>query len=140
MHEGVYPMMGDGGESNGTEVVTLVRVAEETLRRRLAASAYSGLRNLRLVTARGVSMAPTFQPGDVLIVDSAVNDVREDGIYVFSREDELFVKRLQRSVDGSLMVISDNPLHAQDRIERERLGAYRIHGRVLSSWNFHVHS
>lgn len=137
-HEGVYAMMGHGGDTSGTEIVLLIRVSKEGLRAKLGQHPHTGMQNLRLITAYGSSMSPTFDSGDVLVVDSGVQTVPDDGIYVFSRDGDLFVKRLQRAMDGSLMVISDNPQHAQDRIARNDRAAYQIHGRVLLAWNGRV--
>ncbi len=134
-HEGVYAMMGHGGDTSGTEIVSLVRVSKEGLRTKLGQRPHTGMQNLRLITAYGSSMSPTFDSGDVLVVDSGVQTVPDDGIYVFSKNGDLFVKRLQRAMDGSLMVISDNPQHARDRIARDDRASYQVHGRVLLAWN-----
>lgn len=49
----------------------------------------------------GDSMAPTFTSGDLLEVDRRVNDVRGDAIYVFTIDNQIYVKALQMVPDGS---------------------------------------
>jgi len=136
-YEGVRAMMGDG--SDGTnDVVTLVRVSEEGLRRRLIRTSFTSLSNLKLISAYGDSMAGTFEDGDVILVDVGVTAVDRDGVYVYSRDDELLVKRLQREDDGSLTVISDNPRYRDRHIAREDRAIYRVHGRALLAWTARV--
>lgn len=136
-YEGVRAMMGDGSDG-ASDVVTLVRVSEEGLRRRLIRTAYTSLRNLKLLSAYGDSMAGTFEDGDVLLIDSGVSAIDRDGIYVYSRDGELQVKRLQREDDGSLTVISDNPRYRDRRIDRGDRSAYQVHGRALLAWTAKV--
>ena len=136
-YEGVRAMMGDG--SDGTnDMVTLVRVSEEGLRWRLIRTSFTSLSNLKLISAYGDSMAGTFEDGDVILVDVGVTAVDRDGVYVYSRDDELLVKRLQREDDGSLTVISDNPRYRDRHIAREDRAIYRVHGRALLAWTARV--
>lgn len=137
-YEGVGAMMGSGSEGASAEVVTLVRVTEEGLRRRLIRTTFTSLSNLRLISAYGDSMAGTFEDGDVLLVDTGVRAIDRDGVYVYSRDGELQVKRLQREDDGSLTVISDNPRYRDRRIAREDKAVYQVHGRALLAWSARV--
>ena len=134
-YEGAKAMMGAGSEHALSEVVTLVRVTEEGLRRRLVRTTFTSLSNLKLLSAYGDSMANTFDDGDVLLVDTGVTEIDRDGVYVYSRDGELRVKRLQREDDGSLTVISDNPRYRDRRITRDDRAVYRVHGRALLAWS-----
>jgi phage repressor protein C with HTH and peptisase S24 domain len=136
-YEGVRAMMGEGSDG-ASDVVTLVRVSEEGLRQRLIRTTFTSLKNLKLLSAYGDSMAGTFEDGDVLLVDSGVSAVDRDGVYVYSRDGELLVKRLQREDDGSLTVISDNPRYRDRRIARGDREAYQVHGRALLAWTAKV--
>lgn len=60
-----------------------------------------------LVTAEGVSMRPTIQGGDRLLVDRGDARVDSEGIFVFRRDDLLSVKRVSRA-GGGLRLASDN--------------------------------
>jgi phage repressor protein C with HTH and peptisase S24 domain len=136
-YEGVRAMMGEGSDG-ASDVVTLVRVSKEGLRRRLIRTTFTSLKNLKLLSAYGDSMAGTFEDGDVLLVDSGVSAIDRDGVYVYSRDGELLVKRLQREDDGSLTVISDNPRYRDRRIARGDRAAYQVHGRALLAWTAKV--
>ena len=136
-YEGVRAMMGEGSDG-ASDVVTLVRVSEEGLRQRLIRTTFTSLKNLKLLSAYGDSMAGTFEDGDVLLIDSGVSAIDRDGIYVYSRDGELQIKRLQREDDGSLTVISDNPRYRDRRISRTDRSTYRVHGRALLAWTAKV--
>jgi transcriptional regulator with XRE-family HTH domain len=96
---------------------------------------YSRPNNLAVLTAYGDSMSPTFNDGDILLVDRGVEDIRIDAVYVIALNDELFVKRVQRGLDGSVLVKSDNPLYDPYRITEDRKETLQVLGRVLWSWN-----
>jgi phage repressor protein C with HTH and peptisase S24 domain len=64
--------------------------------------------SIRAITGYGDSMEDTFSDGDVLFVDTGVKAVKIDAIYVFERMEELYIKRIQRQMDGSIKIISDN--------------------------------
>ncbi len=135
-HDGVYPRMGtkDGAMLDGNEVVTMVKASTSGLRRRLGPTPHTGMANLRLVTAHGDSMRGTFEEGDLLLVDTGVNEVGADGVYVLRGPDALLVKRVQKRGDGSWLLLSDNPLYPPDPVPREARAQYRVLGRVLLAW------
>ena len=65
-------------------------------------------KDLNCVTARGDSMEPTISSKDTLLVDTSKTNPRDGQIYVIRSGDVLWVKRVQRQIDGSLLLISDN--------------------------------
>lgn len=64
--------------------------------------------DLNIVTAKGDSMEPTISSKDTLLVDTSKTNPRDGHIYVIRSGDVLWVKRVQRQIDGSLLLISDN--------------------------------
>lgn len=65
---------------------------------------------LRFIHAYGDSMSPTFEDGDVLLVDTGMRDPKAiDGVYVLSASDRLYIKRVQSRLDGTTEISSDNP-------------------------------
>jgi phage repressor protein C with HTH and peptisase S24 domain len=83
------------------------------------------------MTGHGDSMAPTFGPGDILLVDRGVKSVEADAIYVFTHNTELFIKRLQRQIAGGLLMISDNTRYAAQLIpSEEMIEVLKAHGDV----------
>lgn len=91
--------------------------------------------DLVAIPARGDSMCAGIGDGDLLLVDRAEPKLRPgNGIYVFRFGDGLFVKRLQRRLDGGLLVTSDNgDVYPAEIIPADRVGEVEIVGRVV--WN-----
>lgn len=133
-HEGVYPRMGRGGMDDGHEVVTLVRVTVEGLRRQLGATRVTSMGALRLVAAFGDSMRPTFDDGDMLVVDTGVQAVGQDGVYVLRGPDDILVKRVQRKSDGAWLLISSNREYETERIAPDERDGFAVVGRVVFAW------
>lgn len=135
----VIPQLNVGG-SMGTgryapdhvEVVHRLVVDPVQLQRKVG---YTAKGNLNFITGYGDSMEPTFSDGDVLLIDAGIFEVKIDAVYVLERGDEIFIKRLQRRPDGSLLMISDNKKYEPFTIEREKLAEYRVRGRVILAWN-----
>ncbi|MCJ8207702.1 LexA family transcriptional regulator [Pseudomonas sp. RGM2987] len=88
--------------------------------------------HLKIVTGWGQSMAPTIKHRDPLLVDISIREFVGDGIYMFSWEGHLYIKRLQWMGDEQLSMISDNPRHPPQTIRAE--DTY-IQARVLLVWN-----
>lgn len=132
-HEGVHPRMGSADMSDD-EVITYIRVSEDGLRRTLAGTPVTQLSALRLVTARGYSMQPTFRHGDPLLVDTGVHRVELDGVYVLRGPEGAQVKRVQRRRDG-LLLISDNKTYEPELVAREETATYQVLGRVVYVWS-----
>lgn len=84
---------------------------------------------LAIINVEGDSMEPTINSGDLLFVDTQKRHYTGDGIYVFSFDDTLYVKRLQLAGD-KLLVISDNQFYQIWEISRENEGRFTIHGKV----------
>ncbi len=87
--------------------------------------------NLMIIYARGDSMEPTFNSGDPLFIDRTCSEVSPDGgIYVFNFGGDLFVKRLQLTFNGDLLVISDNSKYREMTIQKNDQEQINIVGRV----------
>lgn len=127
--------LGDGIINNDyPEVINTVTVAEEWARRNLG-SAY---RRVKVISAKGQSMKGTIENGDVLFVDTDTRQFDGDGIYVIHTPDGLRAKRLQRTIKGSLLVISDNPQYRDEEVSGEDLSYIIICGKVVGSWSFNT--
>lgn len=90
--------------------------------------------NLAIVTGIGDSMETTFQSGDPLVIDQGVKIFKEDGVYLFTLGDMLYIKRLQR-LPNCIKMISDNKNYAEYDIKGDELKNLLIHGKVLFAWN-----
>jgi len=87
--------------------------------------------DLLLETAVGESMNPTLADQDLLLIDTSDRKLREFGIYILEYRGERLVKRVQRKLDGSLLLISDNSIYESERIPPERAGEVAVIGRVV---------
>lgn len=89
--------------------------------------------DLMLETAVGESMSPTIADGDMLLINGTDRRFREFGIYVLEFAGQRLVKRVQRKLDGSLVLISDNSVYEPERISKERAPEVKALGRVVWS-------
>lgn len=91
--------------------------------------------HLKMVTGWGQSMAPTIKHRDPLLVDISIREFAGDGIYMFSWDGHLYIKRLQWLGDEQITMLSDNPRHPPQTI---RSADTFIQARVLLVWNAHL--
>lgn len=116
----------------GEEVIHHMRLSKHWLRNNTRATSFD---RLAIITAKGDSMVPTFDDGSVLLVDTAITNMKIEGIYTIARGDDLYIKRVQRNLDGSYDVISDNKAYSQQRIEDPHKEGFMVLGRVMVAWN-----
>lgn len=88
--------------------------------------------HLKMITGWGQSMTPTIKDRDPLLVDITIREFTGDGIYLFSHDDMLYVKRLQKKGKDRFKMISDNKHHDPEDI---RVDDTHILARVLYVWN-----
>ena len=84
--------------------------------------------HLKMITGWGQSMAPTIKDRDPLLVDITIREFTGDGIYLFSHDEMLYVKRLQKKGKDRFKMISDNKHHDPEDI---RVDDTHILARVL---------
>lgn len=65
-------------------------------------------KDLIIVYATGDSMFPTIQDKDPLLINTIDKSLTDGFIYVIRNGESFWVKRIQRQLDGSLLLISDN--------------------------------
>ncbi|AWY43835.1 helix-turn-helix domain-containing protein [Pseudomonas putida] len=88
--------------------------------------------HLKMVTGWGQSMAPTIKHRDPLLVDISIREFAGDGIYMFSWEGHLYIKRLQWLGDEQIKMISDNDRHPPQTIRADET---YVQAKVLLVWN-----
>lgn len=111
-------------------VIQSWRVSPEWLQKNV--KGYSAAANLCIVTGFGDSMRPMFNPGDPLLVDTAVRTVEGDAVYFFRVEREGFIKRLQRIPGQGLTALSENKAYREWVIHPDM--DFEVFGRVLKVW------
>lgn len=89
------------------------------------------LKNIDAINVVGDSMEPTLNNDNIIFVDKTKNDASRDGIYAFTTVHGLFVKRIQKRVDGNLDIISDNKDYPCQVLNSNDL---TVVGKVVSSF------
>ena len=89
-----------------------------------------------LVRIKGDSMAPTIPDGALVLVHAAEMVVEHEGIYAFTRDGAVYVKRLipmSHDIDGraaGLVILSDNMTYGPETVSGEAMNELRVVGRV----------
>lgn len=109
---------------------------DETPTRKLAFRhkwlSYRGLsvKDLVLVFAKGDSMEPTISDNNTLMVDMSQKDLKDGLIYVIRTDGHLIVKRVQRTLNG-LLLMSDNKAYKDLQLNHSEEADLNIIGRVV---------
>jgi len=88
------------------------------------------VKNIEAINVTGDSMEPTLNNGNIIFIDKTKQDISKDGIYAFVNENGLFVKRIQRRVDGAIDIISDNKEYPMQIAQKHEID---VLGKVVSS-------
>jgi len=87
---------------------------------------------VEFIKARGDSMEPTIKDGSIVLVDRSQKEIVGDAIYVLSIGENVLIKRVQRQIDGTLTLISDNSaVYPPIRLSKADAEQLRVHGRVF---------
>ncbi len=92
------------------------------------------LEDLNIVFVTNDSMLPTFKAGDFVIVDSSIHCFKNDGIYLIESSAGIFIKRIHKNMDGSLLIKSDNSTFGSETIFEHQLSDFKIIGKANLSW------
>ncbi len=130
--EGFVAAGGGGYMPDHPEVVQYLDVAADWAEQNIRAPRNA----VRVITARGDSMTGDISDGDVLFVDSRVQDFDTDSIYVMNWQGRPLVKRLQLRRDGSVLIRSTNPAYEPEVVPAGEVDQLFISGRVLAAWGF----
>jgi len=86
------------------------------------------LKNIEALNVSGDSMEPTFSYGDMIFINRKKVDIERGGIFTINTEAGLFIKRLQKRIDGKIDIISDNKDYEKQTLEADELN---VVGRVV---------
>lgn len=111
-------------ESN--QLVDYVAFKREWMRKALGI-AHS---DIAVVEVRGDSMADTLCDGDLVLVDLRQNRLDVSALFVLKDRDVLVVRRVQRNLDGSITIKSDNT-HYDAVTVKEPLNSLHVLGQVV---------
>ncbi len=87
---------------------------------------------VRALRGRGVSMEPTISDGALVLVNIAKERLVDGQVYALRAPDGLRIKRVQRQMDGGLLLISDNrELFEPERLPPHEAEQMSVLGRVF---------
>lgn len=85
-----------------------------------------------VLTAKGDSMEPTLRDGDILLVDTSIDSVVDNAIYVVVYAGRTLVKRVQLRRDGSVVLRSDNTaVFDEEAVPANEVPELIVAGRVM---------
>ena len=87
---------------------------------------------IKMIAVNGDSMSSTFEPRDQIFVDIGIDHFDGDGIYIFTLENNLYIKRLQLQYK-KMAVISDNKKYETWYVDDMDNSGLRICAKVLVS-------
>ncbi|MCJ2112750.1 LexA family transcriptional regulator [Methylobacterium sp. E-025] len=86
--------------------------------------------NAEFIEARGDSMFPTIQDGDLMLLDRGYGEVVNGKIYVLVVNGLVVVKRVSLLAFGGLMLISDNDRYPAETVARDEVNNLNFQARV----------
>lgn len=127
-HIGIKPECGSGLSVYNEPEIRPIRISADTITRYMRCSHPS---NLKAFTAQGDSMRPLIDDGDTVLVDTGRTDIVNQGVFVFTSNNEWRIKRLNLKLNGILEVISDNPTYEKEYLTPDDNIDIVIRGRVV---------
>jgi len=118
---------GGGSVVQSEQLVDFIGFKEDWVRNVLGASAKS----LALISVKGDSMEPTLSNGDLVLVDTLSRKIEANAIYVIQFWGALLVKRVQRKVDGTVIIRCDNPIYEPETVSGDLVEQLNVIGRVV---------
>lgn len=114
------------------DMVQQLRLSKRWIRQHTEATSFEQLARIEL---RGDHMAPTLANGSTLLIDTAIRRIEGAAVYVLIREAEIFVRRVQKNIDGSYALSSDNPAYQPEVISDPLKAGIVVCGRVVAALN-----
>ncbi len=118
------------------EIIRTVYLSEQGVRELVGKNNIDGLRIINVPTD---SMEPTIKKGDFVLIDTTVDHYNGDGIYAFSIDGHLFIKRLQKMIGGGFKVISDNKdKYDPEEMSEDTYKTSKFVGKFIKCWRIQV--
>lgn len=118
---------GGGAVIHSEQIVDHLVFKAEWVRNALGVS----VKDLALISVKGDSMEPTLSNGDLILIDLGTNRVEDNAIYVLQLNGTLLVKRIQRKLDGSVVIKSDNQVYEPEVLRDEAVSQLKVIGRLV---------
>lgn len=125
----VHGSAGHGVVIHSEQIVDHLAFRAEWVRNALGVSQ----KDLALISVKGDSMEPTLSNEDLILIDMRKGRIEDNAIYVLQHNGDLLVKRIQRKLDGSVIVKSDNQRYEPEMLGPEAANRLIVVGRVVWS-------
>ncbi|GFO67920.1 transcriptional regulator [Geomonas limicola] len=123
----VHASAGAGALVANEQIVDYIQFKPDWIKTALGASA----KNLALISVKGDSMEPTLSDGDIVMVDTSDKQFEANAIYVLQNWGSLLVKRIQRKIDGTVVIKSDNQAYEPETVRGDLVEQLHVVGRVV---------
>lgn len=121
---------GSGAFKGNGRVTRLMELDAAWVRDNLVISSATGL---ALCNVMGDSMTPTLNNNDIVLVDSGVTEILQDGIFAAELDGAFFIKRFQRIPGKKLLMISDNHFYKEIEVDPTKV-PFTVMGQALWTW------
>ena len=115
-----------GGSDDACEMVENLEIPEQFV---FMLGGERELSNIEAINVSGDSMEPTFSYNDIVFVNRSKTDLGRGGIFTVRTEAGLFIKRIQKRIDGKVDIISDNKIYSTQTLDPQEI---EVIGRVVS--------
>ncbi|WP_428390350.1 S24 family peptidase [Lichenicoccus sp.] len=88
-------------------------------------------RHLAAFEAQSGAMEPAVARGDLLLIDTEDTDIQSLALHLVDADGELIIRRLERTLDGGVLVRTDRPRDPPQVIARGARETLRVVGRVV---------
>jgi phage repressor protein C with HTH and peptisase S24 domain len=126
-HYEVAASAGGGAVIHSEQIVDYLSFKAEWVRNGLGLS----VQDLALINVQGDSMEPTLSNNDLILIDTRTHQVQNNAIYVLQFNGALLVKRIQRRLDGTVIVKGDNPVYEPEVLLGDASTQLNVIGRVV---------
>jgi len=117
-----------GGSDTEFEEIDEIEIPEQFL---FLLGGKRELKNIEAINVSGDSMEPTFSYNDIVFINRAKTDINRGGIFTIRTEAGLFIKRVQKRIDGLVDVISDNSIYPTQTLKANEI---EVIGKVVSKF------
>ena len=118
---------GAGAMVHSEQIVDVMSFKSDWLKVSLGLSPASAA----VISVYGDSMEPYLTDGDLILIDTGVNRVSNNAVYVIQYGDSLLVKRIQLKGDDTVIVKSDNPHYEPETFRGDAAERLRVVGRMV---------
>ncbi|MBA3581539.1 MAG: LexA family transcriptional regulator [Gammaproteobacteria bacterium] len=87
--------------------------------------------NLRLMLAPGDCMLPTFNHHALLLINTAQRRYENEGVYILAMNQEIICRRVQRALNGNLLIAADNHAYREFEINSAQAAQLEWLGNVI---------